>query len=401
MSSPAGQDTAGMDLPVGSVASRAVDDMEDRPEQWPALAARLEECRQIIEPVYRKADAAAMRHQRMHQWLTKIAAFSGTLAVLVVIIGLPFHPVLRNNSSPSNQALNETPNEGSKQESNETSNEGSSKALKIVGEISDTLEPVAALAAFAAVLLGLIVAKLDRWLVERHKAERCRLLKFGFLTDPALWGGDEQKLKDRIDQLRNEVAAIDAVRTIEEPRRWLAEVHNPPFLGDVEDYRGGELLLRQLITYYRNMRLHAQIDYFHNRIDRYASRDQFTKRLPQWLFFASVFAALVHFILNYIAQQHDPSQQQPWYTAAVGTAYVAAILPVLGAGIRTYRMANEFGRNVRRYESTEHMLKERDKWLERGMDAKSLFLTLWSCEHTLEIEHREWLRLMAETEWFG
>ncbi len=372
MSSPAGQDTAGMDLPVGSVASKAVDDMEDRPEQWPALAARLEECQQIIEPVYRKADAAAMRHQRMHQWLTKIAAMAGTLAVLVVIIGLPFH--------------------------------FASGGSEFFEKAFDVVEVIAALAALLAVILGLVVSKLDRWLVERHKAERCRLLKFGFLTDPVLWGGDEQKVRARLGQLREDVAAIDSVRTIEEPRRWLAEVHNPPFLGDVEDYRGGELLLRQLITYYRNMRLHAQIDYFHNRIDRYASRDQFTKRLPQWLFFASVFAALVHFILSY-KTSHLPQEQladkEWWKIAALVSAYVAAILPVLGAGIRTYRMANEFGRNVRRYESTEHMLKERDKWLERGMDAKSIFLTLWSCEHTLEIEHREWLRLMAETEWFG
>ena len=35
------------------------------------------------------------------------------------------------------------------------------------------------------------------------------------------------------------------------------------------------------------------------------------------------------------------------------------------------------------------------------VDAYPMVRDLWWCEHILESEHREWLRLMYETEWFG
>ena len=333
------------------------DDMHDNPQQWSLLAARLEECRQIVEPVFEKTDAAALRHQRKHQWLTKIAAVAGTIAVVLVIIELPW--------------------------------------LLIEPEpkwIPTWVEPLAALIALVAVVLGLVVSQLDSWLVERHKAERCRLLKFAFLTDPVIWGGDEQRAGDRVSQLRREVADLSAVQTIEEPRKWLAQVHLPAFPTEELADRRDQEALRQLLAYYRGTRLQVQIAYFNDRIKRFWFRDRFTRILPQWLFFTSVFAAFVHFVLEYLKVGH---------MAALVSALIAAILPVLGAGIRTFRMANEFGRNVRRFESTQHVLKEMDKLLEQGVAAKTVFLTLWACEHALEIEHQEWLRLMAETEWFG
>jgi hypothetical protein len=30
-----------------------------------------------------------------------------------------------------------------------------------------------------------------------------------------------------------------------------------------------------------------------------------------------------------------------------------------------------------------------------------IFRLLWQCERIMEVEHREWLRLMIEAEWFG
>jgi hypothetical protein len=351
------------DGPVQPGTMMSADDMHDNPQQWSLLAARLEECRQIVEPVFEKADAAALRHQRKHQWLTKIAAVAGTIAVVWVIMELPW---LRIEPEPK--------------------------------WILTWVEPLAALIALVAVVLGLVVSQLDSWLVERHKAERCRLLKFAFLTDPVIWGGDEQRARDRVSQLRREVADLSAVQTIEEPRNWLAQVHFPAFLNEERtDWRDQEAL-RQLIAYYRGTRLHVQIAYFNDRIKRFAFQDRFTRILPQWLFFTSVFAAFVHFVLEYVEGR---KVLEVGHTAALVSALVAAILPVLGAGIRTFRMANEFGRNVRRFESTEHVLKDKDRLLEQGVDANTVFHTLWECEHALEIEHQEWLRLMADTEWFG
>jgi hypothetical protein len=204
------------------------------------------------------------------------------------------------------------------------------------------------------------------------------------------------KASDRIRQLRDDVAAVDAIRTIEDPHKWLAEVHHPAFLAELGNFHGDEAILGQLSAYYRETRLQTQIAYFKNRITRYALRDRLTRVLPQWFFFLSVVAAFVHFALEFLK-----GHSEAMLPAVLAAAFVAAILPVVGAGLRTYRMANEFGRNVKRFETASHVLSEMDRWLHEGRDAKAVFLTLWSCEHGLEIEHREWLRLMEETEWFG
>jgi len=377
------------DVALPSAARVAADDMRDRPEDWPLLAPWVAECGRIVGPVYEKANAAALVHQRKHRLLTKIAATSGTIAVVLVILELICMVAGLDTSD------------------------------KVLG----AFEVVAALAALLAVVLGLVASQLDNWLVERHKAERCRLMKFGFLIDPALWRADQQRTSDRARQLRDEAAGVEAVRTIEEPRRWLGEVHRPAFLTELTDCRADEPVLRQLIAYYRATRLRVQIAYLDERIKRFALRDRITRVLPEWLFFFSVFAAFVHFALRLWNGPHPlGAPLDAALVAVLFPALVAAILPVLGAGIRTYRMANEFGRNVRRFESTLHVLREIDRLLEgvdakrgfrtdvgvlhrpmteEGMDAKTVFLTLWTCEHTLEIEHREWLRLMAETEWFG
>jgi hypothetical protein len=336
------------------------DDMHDPVIKWPLIAERIGECRALVEPVFDKADAAALSHQKTHQTLTKIAAVSATFAVVLAIVELP--------------------------------------RLIPRDEILVFAEVLAALAALLAVVLGLVASQLNQWLVERYKAERCRLLKFAFLIDPAIWGDNQQKKSDRVAKLREEVSAIDKVTTIEEPQKWLTEIHRPAFLTELGGFQGDEKVLRQLISYYRTTRLRGQIAYFNNRVKRFAFRDRVTRILPQWLFFISVLAAFVHFSVLFLQPEKS---QEVRLSAAVALALLAAVLPVFGAGIRTYRMANEFGRNVKRFESTRHVLSEMDNWLEENVDAKTALLTLWSCEHTLEIEQREWLRLMAETEWFG
>src|SRR5262245_18810674 len=91
MSNTGGPIATGMDLASTRADARVRgDDMHERPEQWPLLAPRLEECRQIVQPLYEKADTAGLSHQRKHQRLTKIAAVSGTIAVVLVIVELPW-----------------------------------------------------------------------------------------------------------------------------------------------------------------------------------------------------------------------------------------------------------------------------------------------------------------------
>jgi hypothetical protein len=116
---------------------------------------------------------------------------------------------------------------------------------------------------------------------------------------------------------------------------------------------------------------------------------------------------------------------------------------VLAAGIRTYLAAFEFSRNKSRFYAAHKALSETEKSLlqntfavvtaepagqmrhesvligsnfgqvivvadNSAMDANSananaypVLRDLAWCEHLLNAEHREWLRLMYDAEWFG
>ena len=175
-------------------------------------------------------------------------------------------------------------------------------------------------------------------------------------------------------------------------------------------------------------------------------------RLPAWLFFASVTAVVLKFFADvphvFFASSHGPVPE--WFANSheAGiflTVLGAASLPVLAAGVRTWRAAFEFSRNKSRFQAAHRALAELEERIihdgvdafgavqsspvlqvtmrreetigasqtslsvEQGrantpgalVDAYPMVRDLWWCEHILESEHREWLRLMYETEWFG
>ena len=60
------------------------DDRHDRPVDlalWPQLAEKLRVCAGVVEPAFREADAAALRHQSDHRLLIKLATVFGTAAM--------------------------------------------------------------------------------------------------------------------------------------------------------------------------------------------------------------------------------------------------------------------------------------------------------------------------------
>ena len=65
--------------PGRSLPPPPADDMQDTADDrkaWPELASMLDVCAEVIEPVFRKADKAALEHQRNHRRLIKWAAVS-------------------------------------------------------------------------------------------------------------------------------------------------------------------------------------------------------------------------------------------------------------------------------------------------------------------------------------
>jgi hypothetical protein len=175
--------------------------------------------------------------------------------------------------------------------------------------------------------------------------------------------------------------------------------------------------LRELIDYYLRKRLCNQMNWFNTRAQQLSQRDRVLKRLPPWLFFGSVFAALLHFIYDEFVNLGRAPAQVSVLGASIGVSIalvlVAVILPVLGGGFRTLRSAYQFARNTSRYTAALEGLKpsydalraELKKLQAPGADvalvsASTILYHMWRCEQVLEAEHREWLRLMMQAEWF-
>lgn len=332
------------------------DDTEADLAWWASLRPELELLAEKVRPVYRAADAAALVHQRWHRRITLLAGVFGTAAVLFAILQLS----------------------------------GRLPAVPLA-----LAEVVAAALALASVGLGLWAARHRSWLLERHRAERCRMLKFAFLSDPALWSGDPTLADGARTRLDQELAAIRAI-TPESVGTWAEEdaIPDPPL--NLAAGRSIDERLGALIDYYGAKRTGAQLRYFASRAGQNTRWDRFTRPLLPPLFFGSVAAAGGHFLYDLFTLQADGHGGS---LVSLVLILLAAGLPVLAGALRTVRGAHEFARNRSRFLAKSVALGHLAERIRADADTARVFADLWGCEQILESEHREWLRLMTEAEW--
>lgn len=262
-------------------------------------------------------------------------------------------------------------------------------------KIAVWVEVLLAFLALVAVIVGLRGVFMKKWLEQRHRAERCRFLKFDCLLEVAVAGRDPNQLL-RIANKFDELA--DGIRRVKEDgmERWLgkeAVLQKPPAASHSavvsED-------VRSLAENYRRTRLEVQSQYFFKQAGKNLRWNWQSRQYPAILFAFSIFFAFAHFVLH-------------WWSNldAVGRAFtlLAAGFPVIGAAVRALRGISEFSRNNLRFSAKYHALEDLIGELEREMagnpKAQDIVLLLWKSEQVLEGEHREWLRLMMETEWIG
>jgi hypothetical protein len=243
-------------------------DMDDCPnelQRWPKLAPLLCDLRVTVVAAYHEEDRTSKNYHRWHQAATIVAALGGMFAVLFAIVQLP-------------------------------------PLLPFVGlrpDLVKTIEPVAALLALLAVVLGLWAAVSKKWLVKREKAERCRFMKFGLLASPELWGDDRKReerqalfcyrLKKNLrtldwQSLKDSVARGD--KSFEDTTSRVA--------ASIDEETIDRETLRQLFDYYQEKRLCYQLEYFERQAKRRHRWNRRTRALPLLLFFASIGAALLH-----------------------------------------------------------------------------------------------------------
>jgi hypothetical protein len=339
-----------------------LDDMVDVPgelDRWPLLRDRLERCRAVLSEPYTSADREALYQQRHHRWITLIAVLFGTLALLVALFEL------------------------------------TDKDLVGHPDLLLAIDLGATLIAVAAVTLGIIAGRQRRWLVERHKAERFRMARFQCIVDAVLWGGSPDDLERRLHQLGRQgqdIGALDHAAL----HNWIKDdqiLDVPAPAGAIDPDT-----LKQLAGYYAARRLDTQMEFFSRRAEGNETWDWWTRHLPPILFFGSVGLALAHFVYDLVSWAW-PGLDLP-STSSVWLVVLAAALPIISAAIRTYRTAKEYGRNSIRYRGKLVALRRLAERLEKEKDPDAIVRDLWCCEQILESEHREWLRLMIESEWY-
>jgi hypothetical protein len=360
--------------------AEASDDMHDTREEmarWKPLADALQSCHDVVEPAYRATDRPAMRFQRRRQAIAISAAIAGTIAVLLATFdALDF-----------------------------------SRFIVPIVYFS-----VGAAIALVAVLLGIATLLHVQWMFLRHKAERFRFLKFRFLIDPHLWADDAAQ-RERTVQWLTDATDTVAGLTNEDVKTWAERGILPEEPPGLTGSRADAHTLYSLVDYYLTKRCRNQLHYFERRTRQFSSTDRYIKEVPRLLFFGSVLAALGYFSLNLFdayLQQHVAAAQASATAATLAIVFIllAASLPVISAGIRTFRSAYQLARNTSRYKAAFEAIKLPAQRLEHqaerlngldteghsAIDAYDVFRDLWRCEQILEAEHREWLRLMMEAE---
>jgi hypothetical protein len=344
------------------------DDMLDAANDFrsfPFLYTVLGECRDTLLTTYHDSNAKAIVAQDVHRWWVVVAAASATSAVVLAIIGLAWH----------SQALT-------------------------------WLEMAAVIMAFIAFTVG--GKRREKWLTERHRAERCRLLKFKAVVLPEYWALSEFERGRCPTAIAAEVEEVTRL-SYRDVETWLANDRLPPPPGRVipRDMAG----LDKLRDYYHEKRLGAQLSYFKRVSERDPARETFWQNLPAWLFIGSVIFVFAHGLIEIGFAWFGGDHETPAAGVAklaVGTALVlavfAAALPTGAAGIRTWRSAHESTRNRSRFRAKKVALlniSERLKAsrIDEPFEVESLLRDLWCAEQIMESEHREWLRLMTDAEW--
>jgi hypothetical protein len=338
-----------------------VDDMDEWPH-WPsglsnATITELDKAVKAIGCTYQAANKSAAINLLLHRAVALIIAIAGTYAVLMAIFQL---------YDPKDSA-----------------------------EVTEHSELAFAIAAGIAVLIGLCFAFMRKWLVRRHRAERCRFLKFDFLLDVALAGQDPVRLESSAHTFENQAYNL-GVLEYDQMELWLEEeqvLRDPPAAPQNESVMAD---VRLLAEHYLRTRLAVQSRYFYKQSGRNTRWNLQSQNLAPMLFVGSIGFALAHFVIS------------KWWPHAGNTrllVLLAAALPVLGAGIRAVRGIWEYSRNTLRFTAKYNALRELIADLETELrtqtSSHAIVRLLWKGEQILEGEHREWLRLMMETEWIG
>lgn len=347
------------------------DDMFDDQDGLPSskILANALQFWSVISVPYWKANFNASRLQKRHQLIIDLALWFGTLSIIFAIIQLP------SLYSPQRY-----------------------KPSLVVAEF------VAALATGVFVFWGVKSAVHHEWLLERHKAEQLRFLKYRSLLELAALSSRDSDLLTWKSNLQERVRTINHL-TAGHLRFWLSDNATPPELLRPAHPAFSEKDIAKLSQYYRQKRLDVQASYFSQKAEKELERDWITRIFPPMFFLLGIACACGHFILDLVVrflERRQLSVDVTWHhPVSVALIEAAAIFPVVGSAIRTYRGAHEPSRNNTRFRAAFVELGRLGERLVTETKPEAILEYLGRSEEILQVEHRDWLRLMTEAEWFG
>jgi hypothetical protein len=316
--------------------------------------------------------------QALHRFVAAVAAVLGVLAVALAVAQLGGMLGARLRDSTETGGL-----------------QGLSAALLrlLSGHWPMAIEVIAILLALGAVIFGGWAQLHQSWLTERSKAERLRSLKFRFLADPDLWSGLPGARERAERKLAIALGQISAL-TFRQVREW-SRRDEPPLPPHVP--ADGTYALGDLVRFYRAERLDSQIAYLERECRRRSRWERLTAPISPALFYLCAVVVMWHFLLE-SRHRLDPADLPG--PLSIALVLLAGTLPAIAAGVRTLRISREYGRNTFRFEAKAAALETLRNMLTPDAGPAQVFLVLWSAEQVLESDHREWLRLMIEAEWF-
>lgn len=387
-------------------------DIDDRPElqqmaleRTPRIKRALQFLEEHVHPRLIEADREAQSRQASRRRIAWLAIWPGIGAVVLAILQLIFSHLM-----PS-----------------------------LVGFVAVT-EILTVFLALLAVIMGFKWQSHHRWLTCRQAAERLRNLKFQALGWHELWC-DESAWQNFV---LAEIKIISGL-TDHAAERWATEDDVTPEIVTDPHCHADPTELRALCDYYLFKRLRYQKAYF-DRQSKKADVHSWAARwkVSLWVFFASVVIVFLHGLIavsialfspatehasnhehapettqvaatdahevdehavgtpTHAAEStHDGGHSSWLHNTEIGLVGLAALLPVVGFGIRAWSAAFEFPRSRNLFRSKSFALNELIEFLD--IDSIDLMRTMHHishAEHFFLAEHREWCRLQIESEWY-
>lgn len=349
------------------------------PSHWRLLLPLLEIAKPFADG-HIQWDAKSLSLQKQHAWIVCLAAFSGAVAVVLAIVQL---------------------------------------GTDI--EYLWVIEGVLSVFLLGIVLWGIWNSLDNRWRLERFRAEQSRHAKIRFLMNALAGNWDTEAQRGYVAQAMHELSSLPrfpadypqpggllgnapGMREREWLKRWVRRsdqlLHEAPPIAP-DDLTADELA--SMKAYYIAKRIDRQSDYFLYKANQHQYWEECTRHWAPRFFFASVIAAVLHLFVDAVGLAFDEHShvRHSLHMFAEALLFVAAIAPVLGLLLRTIRGAFEFGRHEIRYLAMHNYLEQARQRVAAASTARDAWALMEQVENEIAGEHRAWMRLMLEAEWYG